>query len=381
MRKYLRPVFLGLIISVLAIAHAWGQMNNIATITGEGGGSFGQSVSSADVNGDGYPDVIAYGYSGKGRVYIYLSGSGLNSNTPDYIITEENNSDYFGASVSSAGDVDNDNKDDIIVGAWGYPSYSLQGRAYIFLGANLATKSASGADYIITGENNSDRFGESVSSAGDVDGDNKDDIIVGAIYYPSNSRQGRAYLFLGSNLATESASGADYIITGENNNDYFGYSVSSAGDVNGDDKSDVAVGAYGANKAYVYSLLNQQSLAVELSSFTATTSGDRVIISWRTESETDNVGFTIYRGESKDGKFIEIAFVKSKGTTGMPTDYQFIDQKVKAGQTYFYYIEDVDLFGEKSKSEMLKAIVPAKSAMSLPSNFALLQNYPKPLQS
>jgi len=125
-------------------------------------------------------------------------------------------------------------------------------------------------------------------------------------------------------------------------------------------------------------LLNQPPLAVELSSFTAVTSGDSVIIRWRTESEIDNVGFTIYRGESKDSGYTKIAFIPGAEDSETSNNYQFTDEGVEAGKTYFYYLEDVDLAGEKSKSELLKVVVPAKSVMLLPSNFALLQNYPNP---
>jgi hypothetical protein len=134
--------------------------------------------------------------------------------------------------------------------------------------------------------------------------------------------------------------------------------------------SGVDIGAYEQN--------DDGTLAVELSLFTASVTNDGVIIRWRTESETNNVGFTIYRSESKDGNYTKIAFVSGAGNTGMPTDYQFFDTKVEPGKTYFYYLEDIDITGERNKSDIIKVVVPAKSVILIPKDFALLQNYPNP---
>ncbi|MFA5356910.1 MAG: FG-GAP-like repeat-containing protein, partial [Candidatus Omnitrophota bacterium] len=115
---------------------------------------------------------------------------------------------------------------------------------------------ASTADWIATGENPGDSIGGSVAFAGDVNGDGYSDVIIGTAY------DNRAYAFYGSSLGLSegapsvSASTADWIATGENTNDYFGYSVASAGDVNGDGYSDVIIGADRYNsdqgRAYVF---------------------------------------------------------------------------------------------------------------------------------
>ncbi|MDP6275240.1 MAG: integrin alpha, partial [Candidatus Poseidoniia archaeon] len=86
----------------------------------------------------------------------------------------------------------------------------------------------------IAGEGTYDYFGASVASAGDVNGDGYDDVIVGAYY--DNSQTGKAYVWHGSStgLASGSDAGdADWSIAGEGTSDYFGRSVASAGDVNG----------------------------------------------------------------------------------------------------------------------------------------------------
>jgi hypothetical protein len=133
------------------------------------------------------------------------------------------------------------------------------------------------------------------------------------------------------------------------------------------------------------------SLPVSLSSFTATTSGDNVIIKWRTETEVNNVGFSIYRGESpplskakgtagedasSSGNYTKIGFVSGAGNSAMPRNYQFVDKNAEAGKTYFYYLEDIDIAGERSISKIIKVVVPP--AKPIPKEFRLLQNYPNP---
>jgi hypothetical protein len=118
------------------------------------------------------------------------------------------------------------------------------------------------------------------------------------------------------------------------------------------------------------------SLPVQLSAFTAAISGDNVILKWRTETEVNNLGFSVYRSEVETGKYIRINFVDGAGNTGMPTDYQFIDKNAEAGKTYYYYLEDVDITGEKNRSNIIRVIVPP--AKLVPKAFVLLQNFPNP---
>ena len=216
------------------------SMNNVADVIMTGfaaNDQFGTSAESAgDVNGDGYDDVIvaANGYFiGFGRVYIYFGGAAMD-NVADVIMTGEASVNYFGTSVS-AGDVNGDGYSDVIVGAFGY--LSSRGRAYIYYGGGTMDNVA---DVIMTGENTNDRFGLSLSSAGDVNGDGYSDVIVGA--YQHNSNTGKAYVFFGK---TTMDNVPDITMTGEATNNYFGWSVSSAGDVNGDGYSDLIVGGYG----------------------------------------------------------------------------------------------------------------------------------------
>jgi hypothetical protein len=122
------------------------------------------------------------------------------------------------------------------------------------------------------------------------------------------------------------------------------------------------------------------SLPVALSSFTAQPLDGKVTLFWRTETEINNAGFSIYRSETTDGnassgKYTEISFIEGAGNAGMTTDYKFIDVNVEPGKTYFYYLEDIDVFGDTNRSRVVKVVVPARA---IPKKFRLLQSYPNP---
>jgi hypothetical protein len=217
---------------------------------------FGLSVSVAgDVNGDGYADVIIgaptndSGGTDAGAVYIFYGGLSLDA-FPDLVLQGTTPGEYFGYSVSVSGDVNGDGYDDIVVGA---PSNgaggAFAGRAYVFYGGALPHTVP---DLIFTGEAAGDNLGYSVSGAGDVNGDGYADVIVGAPFNDTvGSDAGRAYVYYGGPGAD---SNADLTLDGASAGSEFGYSVSTAGDMNGDGNSDVVVGAVfnGAGRAYVY---------------------------------------------------------------------------------------------------------------------------------
>lgn len=237
------------------------NMNNVADVlfTGEAlSDKLGARVSTAgDVNGDGYSDVIVgaiendAGGTDAGRAYIFFGGVSIDS-IADVTLTGAAAGDYFGYSVSTAGDVNGDGYSDVIVGAPHNDALGTSaGRAYIYYGGPSMNNTA---DVILTGEASNNAFGNSVATAGDVNGDGYSDVIVGAAYNNAfGTYAGRAYIYFGG---TDMDNTVDIILTGFMSNGNFGYSVSAAGDINGDGYDDIVVGAPGESadkgKAYLY---------------------------------------------------------------------------------------------------------------------------------
>ena len=223
----------------------------LVTLAGTEQSKFGISVASAgDVNGDGYSDVIigASGISsGKGAAYLFLGSSTGPSATPATILSGTDAGDAFGNSVASAGDVNGDGYSDVIVGA--FMASAETGAAYVYLGAStgLSMTAASALDGNRYRRNT--WVGTCVASAGDVNGDGYSDVIVGSLG-PDISFTGLAFVYMGSsegvsNTIATTLSGMQY-------GAYFAYSLSCAGDVNGDGYSDVIVGVLNEDAAYVY---------------------------------------------------------------------------------------------------------------------------------
>jgi hypothetical protein len=226
--------------------------------------SFGYSVAGAgDVNGDGYDDVIVgallfdNGETTEGRAFAYYgSASGL-STTPNWTAESDQADAAFGVSVASAGDVNGDGYDDVIVGADQYThGQTFEGRAYVYLGSATGLKTTS--SWTGEGDQSFAFYGISVGTAGDVNGDGYDDVIVGADDYDDAlENQGMAFAYYGSaaGLSTTARWRAEVL----QDNAFFGHSVGTAGDVNGDGYDDVVVGANeysngqsGEGRAFLY---------------------------------------------------------------------------------------------------------------------------------
>jgi hypothetical protein len=227
-----------------------------AEYTGEvGGDCAGRSVAGAgDVDGDGYGDVVvgaeynSEGAPAAGAAYLVLGGPSPASGSlsgADAKYTGEGVVDLAGVSVAGAGDVDGDGYDDLLIGGEEYPDH--YGAAYLVLGGpSPASASLSTADAKYTGEATGD-YTFNVAGAGDVDGDDYDDVLVGTYRNGDGGIEaGAAYLVLGGpSPASGSLSVASVVYTGQAY-DRAG-SVAGAGDVNGDGYGDILVGAYGSD--------------------------------------------------------------------------------------------------------------------------------------
>ena len=201
------------------------------------GDQLGWAIADAgDVNADGTPDIIAGApFGGYSRLASGVDGSLiLDIPAPDGVASQ------FGYAVSSLGDVNNDGRSDLLIGA---PAYNNgintgAGRVYVCSGADGSViHTINGPGVFGAG------FGQGVSGVGDVDGDGIDDAAV------SSPGQGRAYLYSG---ATGLQIGPDLIPTSASNS--FGqFFVGGVGDLTGDGVPDVYVGDYAASRAFVFS--------------------------------------------------------------------------------------------------------------------------------
>jgi len=214
---------------------------------------FGSSVNTAgDVNGDGFSDIIIgaqfydNGQNNEGKAFVYLGAtSGLGpSGTPanaDWDAESDQASAEYGCSVSTAGDVNGDGFSDVIVGAFRFHYFDWMEGAAFVYHGSPGGLSAT-ANWDDGTEAVNSRYGYSVSDAGDVNGDGYGDVVVGATQFGSPIYEGTAFVYYGSHLGLSVAAAVTYDYNQENA--YLGCSVSSAGDVNGDGYSDIIVGAY-----------------------------------------------------------------------------------------------------------------------------------------
>ncbi|MEO1298582.1 MAG: integrin alpha [Cyanobacteria bacterium J06636_16] len=269
----------------------------------------GRSVSNAgDVNGDGIDDLIIGALGTKtngnqfvGQSHVIFGGQNFSSGTFDlaaldgrngFVIDGLNADDGFGSSVSSAGDVNGDGFDDLIIGAPdAFPGeYDIgAGESYVVFGgpefssSRLDLSTLDGQNgFVLSSVDAGDRSGYAVSSAGDINGDGLDDLIIGAprassldtshssYGYSSRDFLGESYVVFGHrdfgsdrfDLANLDGSNG-FVIEGLSNYDFSGYAVSGAGDINGDGIDDLIIGAdaTGIYSGYSYVVFGGQDFS------------------------------------------------------------------------------------------------------------------------
>ena len=194
------------------------------------------------------------GQTNEGAAFVFLGGPlGIANGDPTTAATtlqSNQASATFGYSVASAGDVNDDGFEDVIVGAPDFSSGQTQeGGAFIFLGSpsGIPSGNPSSANTVLQSDEAGAGLGISVAGAGDTNGDGYDDVIAGARLYEITISfdEGAAFVFLGGSagIASGNPISADAVIRGSRTRAHLGISVAGAGDLNADGYDDVIVGA------------------------------------------------------------------------------------------------------------------------------------------
>ena len=305
-----------------------------------------RAVALGDINGDGRLDVVA------GNASLQANRLYLNNGTADPFngVTGANiTTDGHNTTSVALGDMNGDGRLDVVAGNDRNDTILQPNRLYLNNGGANPFPGASASN--ITADNQ-DTFSLAL---GDVDGDGDLDLVAGNL-----GQVNRLYL---NNGTINPFNG----VTGENVTADAQSTLSVAlADMDGDGDRDLVAGNFNArNRLY----LNNTPLAVTLASFTAQGGVDRVTVTWETVSEFNNAGFNLYRGLQADGSdraLLASVPAQSPGST-QGAAYSYEDAAVEAGQTYWYWLEDIDLSGATTLHGPVSATVSVPTAVTLTS--------------
>jgi type IX secretion system substrate protein len=122
---------------------------------------------------------------------------------------------------------------------------------------------------------------------------------------------------------------------------------------------------------YADDFLPAGSLPVELTSFSASVTGNAIVLNWATATETNNLGFEVERA-TNEKVWNKVGFVEGYGTSAEAKSYTFTDKEVGSLVSYFYRLKQVDFDGTYSYSAEIEI------SLEMPTSFELSQNFPNP---
>jgi hypothetical protein len=311
------------------------------------GDAAGQSVRGAgDFNGDGIADLLVGavtrdgGALNSGTAYLVFGGAAFNAALPLATLAANDGmvfdglgaNDHLGVSLSAAGDINGDGFADIILGAPDAAANGASsGASYVVFGGEFSGAFDLGA---LNGDNGFRLVGAAagdnaafVAGVGDINGDGYGDLVVGAPRHQGDAAgSGSSYVVFGkadgftTDLDLGSLGGADgFRIDGVALNDQSGYSVSGAGDVNGDGLNDLLIGAgyadpQGAESGAAYVVFGKSTgFTASLSLATlAADSGFRI----EGAAASDLAGFSIRAAGDVNGDGFDDMLVGALGANG-----------------------------------------------------------------
>ncbi|RMG48236.1 MAG: hypothetical protein D6718_02225 [Acidobacteria bacterium] len=210
---------------------------------------YAHAVSTAgDVNGDGFSEVLV-GDPSNNKTQLFNGGPD-DPNGPNWLtsLTLPSDGDLLGFSVDSAGDVNGDAYDDIVIGARDWDGGQVdEGAIFVYLG-NMEGPGGT-YDWMAESDQGGAQLGWSVAGAGDIDGDGFDDLAAGApgyAHFKGEVDSGAVFVWRGSMLGlgpNGNPGNADWSAFANKSYSLLGYDVDAAGDLNGDGYGDIVVGA------------------------------------------------------------------------------------------------------------------------------------------